>query len=594
MLPTRPLGGQRQMHRCAVRLADTDQVPVSREERKAEDVDADASTDAQPGGYNAAQLFPQAPREDVNADAGASGDAEPKEYTAAQLFPQGADMESAELREERDMEASFVASARAAPRARAEGSPESSDGAAGGGSGSASHLPLLSRFADRRARDGDRERREDQRTPRVAAGSRASAARRTPLADWERQRFAELLRPLHSRLSGPNESAFGSSVTHGWERFARRNRLGGYGSSGRFMDDEDGSGTSVQVDWAGRDSLGRGRRSIPFRTIGAQSEGTTLEGVDPVQLRQGVDDAQAAIDNCCSVVEVWQWAQVHVFGVQDADQAGKAPDSAEAQMRPTQPLEEVPEGVHDSAASPLALGGEGEDSGSSAERDALVASSDPRPSEPIAMYGVSTPFYGPVLVRLVTTLRERYHAPGAALGVMQAMKMCGPASIALGSTPELYAEALSTRWDVLGDLQGAYEVVVNARSVGVLSSAASTQQYRKTSRDSTRDVGQDQEKRLRQMIERTSDQARKLAIRYVRTDSSRQMQSSPPQGSSALIEPRDKAGVEQLKICDAMDKLVGRSQGDKRISAGGERRHDKRNAGRSPPRRSRSSSGLFS
>ncbi|PWN39137.1 hypothetical protein IE81DRAFT_326827 [Ceraceosorus guamensis] len=578
--------GQRCLHWCAVRRADDEggQRSAGRDVKGADERDEAGQEQAQTQAQTQAQAQARLVEDDapfIDDDAGEGG-----AYTAAQLFPRTPHHEPAELRDHGWNDGLRHGDAPAEEQRS---------------SGSGDHLPLINRFADEGEGFGnERQRRAEAQgrgalfSPSSSSASRSQsqAAHRTPLADWERQRFAELLRPLHSRLSNPNESAFGSSVAHGWERFARRNRLGGYsgsGGGGRFVDEEDGAGTSVELDWAGRGLGGRGRRRVPIRTIGAQMEGTTLEGVDPVQLRQGVDDAQAAIDACCSAVEVWQWAQTNVFGVPNPAH----PPSSGAQQASSSDASPALTRAKDAEAAAA------ENAQETARPDDLFATtpsdSNSPASLPTPLYGLSTPFYGPVLVRLVTTLRERYHAPGIALAVLSAMRLSGPASIALGSTPELYAEALSTRWDVLGDLAGAYDVVLSARNVGVLSRSAtaaaaagtSQQQYRRPSSPPLV-VGQDQEKRLRGMIERITDEARKLAVRYVPAPANGvrvgvgaySKSSTLYEKSSAPIEPRDKAGAEELRMCEAMDRLAGRQQ-IKRVSQAAEASAYRRQGGQS-------------
>ncbi|CEH14357.1 hypothetical protein CBOM_02210 [Ceraceosorus bombacis] len=581
--------GQRCLHWCAVRRAD-DQGGQRSAGRHVNGADERHEAGQEQAQAQTRQVDDDAPFVDDDGEAGA--------YTAAQLFPRTSHQEPAELRQHGWNEGLRDGDGDGDGDAPAEEQRFS---------GSGDHLPLINRFADEGEDFGkERQRRAEAQgksapfspSSSSARRSQSQAAHRTPLADWERQRFAELLRPLHSRLSNPNESAFGSSVTHGWERFARRNRLGGYSGSGggggggrRFVDEEDGAGTSVEMDWTGRGLGGRGRRRVPIRTIGAQMEGTTLEGVDPIQLRQGVDDAQAAIDACCSAVEVWQWAQTNVFGVPNpahppsgAQQASSSSSSSDTSSALTRAKDaEAAENAQETTRpdDPFAT---------------TPSVSNSPASLPTPLYGLSTPFYGPVLVRLVTTLRERYHAPGIALAVLSAMRLSGPASIALGSTPELYAEALSTRWDVLGDLAGAHDVVLSARNVGVLSRSAaaaaaaadpSQQQYRRPSSPPLV-VGQDQEKRLRGMIERITDEARKLAIRYVPAPANGvgvgvgvgaySKSSSRYEKSSAPIEPRDKAGVEELRMCEAMDRLAGRQQ-IKRFSQAAEASAHRRQGG---------------
>ncbi|PKI84432.1 hypothetical protein MVES_001810 [Malassezia vespertilionis] len=88
-----------------------------------------------------------------------------------------------------------------------------------------------------------------------------------------------------------------------------------------------------------------------------------------------------------------------------------------------------------------------------------------------AAYGVRTAFFAPALHMLLLTLRDKFHAPHAALSVTSTTRALGPEAYVLGCTASLYAEAARTAWLCLRDPYKVLAIAREARQTGVLSGA---------------------------------------------------------------------------------------------------------------------------
>lgn len=217
------------------------------------------------------------------------------------------------------------------------------------------------------------------------------------------------------------------------------------------------------------------------RAIAALKEGNAFDNVNYQQLEEDVENARSALAMCETESHVWAWAGKEVFG-------------SDAEHKPT--------------------------------------------------YGIDTPCYAPVLHEMLKVLRQRFKAPHSALAVLRITRALGPASVVMGCTPHLYAEALRTRFRSLGDLQGAYEVLREARETGVLGGSSQAGAFtahfavQKGDSDSLRD-----ERLIRQVVTDVQADVRRRAVEvryYMGKDED------------------DLLSVKQdLRLLDQMDRQLG-------------------------------------
>lgn len=220
------------------------------------------------------------------------------------------------------------------------------------------------------------------------------------------------------------------------------------------------------------------------RAIAALKEGNAFEDVSYQQLEEEVERARADLAMCETESNVWSWAGREVFG-------------SEPEHKP--------------------------------------------------QYGIDTPYYAPVLHELLKVLRQRFKAPHSALAILRITRALGPASVVMGCTPHLYAEAIRTRFRSLGDLQGASEVLREARETGVLGGSSQAGAFtahiavQKGDSDSLRD-----ERLIRQVVTDVQADVRRRAVE-VRYHLGK--------------DEDDILPVKQdLAILDDMDRLLGPSR----------------------------------
>lgn len=124
-----------------------------------------------------------------------------------------------------------------------------------------------------------------------------------------------------------------------------------------------------------------------------------------------------------------------------------------------------------------------------------------------ATYGVATPFFAPALHMLVLTLRDRLHAPHAALAVVPKTRTLGTAAYVLGCTSSLYAEVIRTQWLCLGDIYAVLETVREARQAGVLADPSGAP-----------DPSKREDALLRDHIDRVRNEARLRVLQHAESD----------------------------------------------------------------------------
>lgn len=178
---------------------------------------------------------------------------------------------------------------------------------------------------------------------------------------------------------------------------------------------------------ARKQTLGGGSNA---NRLAALREGLSAE-ISPQEMENGVDAAKQEMNAKVHEADLWEWAIKNIWGFDEL-------------------------ALRQAAHDILTQG-----------KEALPASS--WVSE--AQFGVGTPFYAPVLHRLLVHFRDRLKAPNSALSVLGITRALGPQSFVLGCTPELYSEALTTMYFWMHDLRGCLVLLQEARDLGVLSDA---------------------------------------------------------------------------------------------------------------------------
>lgn len=241
----------------------------------------------------------------------------------------------------------------------------------------------------------------------------------------------------------------------------------------------------------------------PRRFPALLTEGVTAESVSSQELEEKIDLAREEVTACQTVADVWMWASKHVWRERG--------EEAEA---------ESPTRVNDQTE-----GGQGKERGEDVR------------------FGMSTPFYAPVLHLLLVTLRERFKSPQSALSVLRVARNLGPDSFVLGCTPQLYAEALRTRWTVLQDLQGAMDTLQEAKDTGILGSGFSRPAAAFTARFAGEQGAPDNE----------ADTIRDIVANQIKTE----VRQHVVDGSARLGGDQSSlAYAHQLQLVRQMDRLA--------------------------------------
>lgn len=176
---------------------------------------------------------------------------------------------------------------------------------------------------------------------------------------------------------------------------------------------------------------GRKRMQSSGMHLARLREGIGSE-LSTAEIDAGVDEAKQSMNLCMNEADLWAWAAREIWGLRDPSHLSLS----DAVLR--------------------------------VRRHSGKRSSKSDEDEYTPPYGVGTAFYAPVLHRLLIHFRDRLKAPMSALCVPKITRALGPQSLVLGCTPELYAEALRTRWSHMGDLRGCLELLREARETGVL------------------------------------------------------------------------------------------------------------------------------
>lgn len=139
-------------------------------------------------------------------------------------------------------------------------------------------------------------------------------------------------------------------------------------------------------------------------------------------------------------------------------------------------------------------------------------------------YGMNTPYYQPVLVELVITLRDYFRSPHMAVALYERMKNVSLASYVLGCSGMLVKEMLQVFWGSFHDYDRVAQIVTEAQAAGVIS-------YRnKRSKRASPD-----EEPLHQLINRINDEV-SSEIRTLHTEL---ITLSPEQEGPATLQRED-------------------------------------------------------
>lgn len=268
-------------------------------------------------------------------------------------------------------------------------------------------------------------------------------------ADYSRLDPAEQ-RKWQELITGGMEALKGNS---NFDQFAFRNDLLGTR--------QDGSGPGrpyLRRSWLGN-QLGDG--SSRLASIG---EGPAAD-IDALELESTVDEAKQAMDMCMDEAELWAWAAKDIWGYDDV--------AFKQQQQQQQREEQVQKHKQDQQRQEGEQRREKQQQSETPEPEAVdpadqIAASEITTPTPTARFGIDTPFYAPVLHRLLIHFRDRLKAPASALCVPRITRALGPRSLVLGCTPELYTEAIRTQWFDLRDLRGCLETLKEAKETGIL------------------------------------------------------------------------------------------------------------------------------
>lgn len=196
-------------------------------------------------------------------------------------------------------------------------------------------------------------------------------------------------------------------------------------------------------------------------SLGEKGDFSFVAEMNEPDLASAVDRAEQSMNLCSDEAELWAWAARDVFGF-DQDEysrrvrSAKLSREAAAARRVRGPKARQIEEEKAAATPPKK------------DPDARVDSANTMTTKR-APYGISTPLYAPVLHRLFLQLRNRFNSPHSALSLLNVVRGLGPQSLVLGYTPELLAEAASTRWEAMRDLGGACDTLRDAKAVGTLN-----------------------------------------------------------------------------------------------------------------------------
>lgn len=282
-----------------------------------------------------------------------------------------------------------------------------------------------------------------------------------PLTKPEKQAFGGIFdgifRSDHDS-NGNENSSFGTFRTstdrQRMENFHRKNIYKKQGLEGLPLVEGAGRMSDFKTEVKAR-SPSRADRVGLVRELFAEGE------KNESQILQGFDKAKTEINACQSPFAIWQWAQENVWGQTRRNasiQAGITSNSDEEESY---------------AAEQTATDAR------SALKDSIFTSSEPR-------FGITSPFYAPVLRQLMIELRQRFRSPHSALNILHVTKSAGSESVVLGCTPALYAEAIRTSWQAFGDLADIVRLVEDAKLTGALSSGRKQRSFLKRPSDQER------------------------------------------------------------------------------------------------------------
>lgn len=187
------------------------------------------------------------------------------------------------------------------------------------------------------------------------------------------------------------------------------------------------------------------------------------------EIEEKIDQAREEIVACATVSELWQWAAKNVWGSQQEELIRKAEMREEERDKFLLEARKK-EGADDIVEANSSIAREHEtveEHGNAIEEKNERKLVEEKGTEEIR-FGMATPYYSPVLLLLLINLRERFRSPQSALAVLRVARNLGPDSFVLGCSPQLYAEALRTKYVVLKDLQGARDILREAKDTGIL------------------------------------------------------------------------------------------------------------------------------
>lgn len=276
-------------------------------------------------------------------------------------------------------------------------------------------------------------------------------------------------------------------------------------------------------DFKQRNRLQEKRKAARKRYLSSVlSERVSSANISEDEIEAKIDMAREEIVGCSSVSEIWQWAAKNVWGTKNREQQEEMQTLAEKRSNAGHSVVQNTKEVATSSS---------------------IEQTEEMEEEEEIRFGMATPYYSPVLLLLLTHLRDRYNSPQSALSVLRITKNLGPDSFVLGCSPQLYAEAVRTQWIVLRDLEGAKDTLREAKDTGVLGRGGSPVQLL-SDRSSSKD--NDEESRLRDIISKqVKSEVQSLVIEGVKR---------LPEGQTPLVYER------QLELIADMDKILGAYQ----------------------------------
>lgn len=386
---------------------------------------------------------------------------------------------------------------------------------------------------------GQREGYKSQKVPRTVLGTDLSSNIASQLnQEWEGApaKKHNVYQPSRSRTSlrgpdngkqkrsfkgtmTPSEAKTFSNIFENFFSNSATNQATKPVDEGAFGSSLTNNSPGTLDDFKTRNRLQERRQAARKRYLSSVlSERVSSANISEDEIEAKIDEAREEIVGCSSVSELWQWAVTNVWGMKSKVQEQGVPTLIKRSREVGSMAEDTTEEVATS---------------STIARTSEVEEEDVR-------FGRETPYYSPVLLLLLTNLRDRFHSPQSALSVLRITKNLGPDSFVLGCSPQLYAEAIRTQWIVLRDLEGARDTLREAKDTGVLGRGGSPVQLLS---DRTGSKDSDEESRLREIISRhLKSDVQSLVIEGVKR---------LPEGQIPLVYER------QLDLVADIDEILG-------------------------------------